>query len=150
MTREHADLLNRVGMGINFVSFWFAVPELIGEVRLKAWEKSLAGFLSYLPSALKKAAYRLSALVFLILIARLVENKLTRHMVIPALPQGWTVALAALFALSVLFQMVGPWWVSKLANDNDIRQTSFLVGAVLFTLAFALQFWATFQNAPTP
>lgn len=42
MTRELADNLNRVGLILGFVSFWFAAPEFIGEPRLKSWETKMA------------------------------------------------------------------------------------------------------------
>ncbi len=32
------DWLHRVGMILNFLSFWFAAPELLGEDRMKKWE----------------------------------------------------------------------------------------------------------------
>jgi hypothetical protein len=34
-------LFNRIGIALNFLSFWLVTPELIGEARLKNWEKQL-------------------------------------------------------------------------------------------------------------
>jgi hypothetical protein len=38
--------------------------------------------------------------------------------------------------------------VSRLANDNRVRQSALLLGAALFTISFLLQFIATFQTGP--
>ena len=46
MTRELADNLNRVGLVLGFLSFWFAAPEFIGEQRLKIWERTIANLLA--------------------------------------------------------------------------------------------------------
>src|SRR5437762_914160 len=41
MTHETADWVNRIGMILGFLSFWFAAPEFIGEKRLQSWESAL-------------------------------------------------------------------------------------------------------------
>jgi hypothetical protein len=56
LSHETVNILNRVGLSVGFVAFWFAAPEFIGETRLRAWEqdiaKALAGF-NRLPQTVK-------------------------------------------------------------------------------------------------
>jgi hypothetical protein len=149
MTREHGDLLNRIGMGLSFVSFWLVTPEFIGEVYLRTWEKALADFLSGMGPALKRTLYMFGGSCAAVVAIRFLEKELTGHMLIPSLPQGWPVALMGLAGLSLLIEQFGPPLVRKLAIDGNVRRRFLLVGAFLFTVASVLQFWATYQDATT-
>lgn len=55
LSHRTADELNRIGLVVGFLSFWFAAPEFIGEQRLKSWEQILASGLSRVPKIVRAA-----------------------------------------------------------------------------------------------
>lgn len=143
MTREHADLLNRIGMGLNFVSFWCVTPEFIGKDQLKSWERAIENFLRMMPPILKKTLWMFLVVSGAFVALRYEEKRRTGHMVTPGLPQGWPIALMVLMVLYLAFQTFGLSLLSKLEEDDDARRKSMVIGAVFFTLGSLMQFFAT-------
>jgi hypothetical protein len=48
MSHSVANVLNRVGIALGFLSFWFAAPEFVGQDRLQRWEREIANGLAAL------------------------------------------------------------------------------------------------------
>ena len=144
LTHGLADFFNRVGMVFGFLSFWFAAPEFIGEQRLKSWEDAIAASLATfrrLPDSLQGAIVftlifvgPLYVLYFKYKIAGRIVNS---AFLLPTI--GAVIGYGVSRFVSRLDRIVG-----ALAKDKKVRQRSLLMGAVLFTLAFVLQFLATF------
>jgi hypothetical protein len=153
MTQETADWINRIGMAIGFLSFWFAAPEFIGEERLKEWEDRLARILRALPkhSVLYWiAVYAVVAAICFLYIA------LWTHWLLPSVPHpvSWLLRLTCLIVGGIiinkkimidLLQRV----VGRLATRGRERQRLLFIGGVLFTCSFALQLTATFPTKPS-
>jgi hypothetical protein len=145
-----ANWLNRLGMLLGFVSFWLVAPEFIGEERLRRWEVMLEQGLRFFPTAFHVLLV-LSPFVVVGIAVRLESRgALTRS------ETSWIVC-----SLMVLY-LVG-WWFSvrlekklipallhRLAEDEQIRARSLILGAWLFGASFLLQFGATFQAQPPP
>ena len=147
MTHRLADILNRVGLFLGFVSFWFAAPEFIGEPRLKAWEHALAAGLLRMPKALKRMLWGMTAVALSFYVRTVVTNVIAhRPFQLPDVPQSWPLAFAVVSSLLLLAQIFVEPLVSKLANDDRVRQRALFLAAVLFTVSFVLQFAATYQK----
>jgi hypothetical protein len=151
MSRDMSDLLNRTGMILGFLAFWFVAPEFLGEARLRSWEKSLAKlieilvivvFVSIVPLLLVISAFQRFSVLRALEDGQLSIDKLGSlwQFIRPDLLGigGWGIGLVAVW--------LGGRLVSKMANDSRVRRTSLFLGAILFTLSFALQFIATFQR----
>lgn len=61
--------LNRIGMLFEFLSFWFAVPEIVGEERLRALERKVESVLKLTPKAVAVVAVMTAMVVLLLLLA---------------------------------------------------------------------------------
>jgi len=146
MTQDWTDVLNRTGLVLGFFSFWLAAPEFIGEARLRSWELSLAKGLLKVPTVLN--------VIWLLIIQAIVGVYIWKVWHTGSLfsrsnkpPFVLVVILdIVLFTLSFSEKRI-PRLVAVMANDSKIRQRSFFIGAVLFTLSFLMQLLATF--APT-
>jgi hypothetical protein len=131
-------LLNRAGLALGFVSFWFAAPEFIGEDRLRSWEQALAsGF---------KAAWIALTVVLLVLPLTLfgawVRMAIKAHRLVEV-PVSFIVVYLVLIFWGPLDRRVQNL-LQKLADNSRLRQNAFVIGAVLFTVSFVLQLAATF------
>jgi hydrogenase/urease accessory protein HupE len=147
VSHELSDLLNRIGMLLGFISFWFVAPEFIGEERLKSLETALAEGLLKLPKTLRWIFRVLTVMAIVAFIVNYLSQRGTR---LPEIPQSLllTLGLTALgYLLSSVSQAVVKPIASRLAKDNRVRQRALLLGALLFTISFLLQFIATFQSS---
>jgi hypothetical protein len=146
MNPELADWLNRISLILGFLSFWLVAPEFIGERRLKSWETALASGLLKMPLILRIV----SALCVLIGAAlygiEWVSSAVFSHPLNLAIPAWFAVPFYISIFLNIT-EPLTPWAVKKLANDSNVRQRSFFVGAILFTISCVMQFAATFQSA---
>jgi uncharacterized membrane protein YozB (DUF420 family) len=146
MTHELSDLLNRIGMALGFLSFWLVAPEFIGEERLRSWEQALATGLLKAPKALK---WSLAVMTLAAVVVYVVRSLSTWPPIrFPDVPQWWVLVLALTSATMLTAEVLITPIVSRLANDNRVRQSALLLGAALFTISFLLQFIATFQTGP--
>jgi hypothetical protein len=143
LPHQLADILNRVGLALGFVSFWLAAPELIGEERLKAWEGRLATGLLKLPTMLNIAIAIITVLLLGFFVWRLAWSRSFFHSEPPFV---LVVALDAMFVLLWLSEKVLKKFVSIMAGDKGVRQASLVIGAALFTVSFLLQFAATYTT----
>ena len=140
--------VNRVGIVLEFLSFWFAAPEILGEERLRALERRIEQGLRVLPSVV---ALGLTGVVVASVVMALgraaVEGVVT--WVIAVMVVAWVVVLVMkgtkfeIVAIVLENKIVLPL-LRVLADDERIRQRSLAVGAVLFVVGFSLQLVATF------
>lgn len=152
MTHEIADWVNRSGMILSFVAFWFAAPEFIGDKRLRAWEQALLqrGLLK-LPVAAKAMMLITMDCIIGLYFLRWVwsgRGKLADITPVQLATLG-IVSATAIFFESIADNILRPVTaklVSRL-TDADVRQHSLFFGAALFTISFVLQFTATFQTS---
>jgi hypothetical protein len=146
MNPNLADSLNRIGLVLAFLSFWFVAPEFIGEKRLRLWEQALARGLLRMPTAMEWVFRSLSVVMIGIFIIRWLSTSRTGTQELPQVPQWFLLGAGLTSSAFLISRIVVEPIVSKLANDDRVRQTSLVFGAVLFTIGFVLQFVATFQT----
>jgi len=132
---------NRIGMLLGFISFWLAAPEFIGEERLKSWEQILI-------NRVMKHRYSIWRIVAFGSMSWLAWNwhevQISGHMTWFRVYFPFIIWGFFLFAVIGVINKYGVFIVSRMANDSKVRETSFFVGAVLFTLSFLLQLISTF------
>jgi hypothetical protein len=154
-----ADWINRLGLFLGFLAFWFAAPELIGEERLKRWEKwALEDFIRDVPKNLgclvSFSVACLMAFSWLALCLLLPDRILTDRVVnVVAYASPIAVILAGIFLQSKAEKLLPKFTqplLASLANNERLRARSLLLGAFLFTLGFILTFAATFQAETGP
>ena len=148
LDHEAVVVLNRVGLSIGFLSFWFAAPEFIGEERLGRWEQNVAKALwkfNRLPQTLKAICLVLPFFAVYSFLASLHHWTgvfgPTRSRWDPFSKEALGAVMAAIATMIAanLDSIIQP-----LANDSKVRQRALFIGAVLFTLSFVLQFVATY------
>jgi hypothetical protein len=144
LSHQLADIFNRVGLVLGFVSFWLAAPELIGEERLKVWEKRLVSGLLKLPLVFNVVITVITFLLVGFFVWRLAHGRGLFHSDPPFV---LVVVLDVAFVLLSLSEWLLRKFVSIMAGDKGIRQGSLVVAAALFTVSFLLQFAATWTAA---
>ena len=131
--------VNRVGIVLEFLSFWFAAPEILGEERLRKLERRVEKGVIVLPEVLFVVGV---AVMFLIIIPLTLNERIS-----------WSVATLMIVVVSVLVLLLLPLAMQGvvippllriLADDERIRQRSLAVGAVLFVVGILLELIATF------
>ena len=142
-------------MTFEFLSFWFAAPEILGETRLHQLEKyiesgirtgirhweNLATIVS-----LSFATVWMIAVVFLMFQSFFAGNEpvnplSSRDMLLTLyFPLFFFAILAGLFRYSI-----GPRLLRILADNSRLRRRSLIVGAFLFIFGFLLQMIGTIQ-----
>ena len=141
MALQTYDWLNRLGILIGFLSFWFVTPEFIGETRLKQWDSLLVS------GAIKfKPVWWYFSLIFVIssgsyLWYALFYNQelINASFVIPVFIWG-LIDLAISYLIHNADKII-----SRLSNDAKIRRQFLIIGGILFTISFVLQFLASFK-----
>ena len=143
--------INALGLLLQFIAFWFAAPELIGEANLKRLKTGLIRFTTFLP------------LLFFILLILGYGG----YFAIGGAIKGWQasasgtteseiytfyvyLALATVIYLLVMFNFKKiKFWlnerlskplVARLIANDQFRSSLLLIGAILFTAGFLLQF----------
>jgi MFS family permease len=102
--------LNAIGLILQFVSFWFAAPELLGAVDVEASGREGYDFFSTMVIiGWVSLAYVLYMIFFYKRLQRWLEK---------------SVATALL---------------EKLINNNEVRKNALIIGVVLFSLGFLVQ-----------
>jgi hypothetical protein len=145
--------LNIIGMVLQFISFWCAAPELIGQSTLKQMEKGMIRFVARLPAFMVfggMLAYALAAGLFGVhegmTAARGGEPLL--NMSTYFLLLGVAMILYFLFVVfykRILFFLerhLAQPLVHSLVADGDVRRKALILGAILLTSGFILQFIA--------
>jgi hypothetical protein len=137
-------------MVLGFVSFWFAAPEFIGEARLKAWEDMSRNAIGGIPNhgflffILRWVVFCIALLGVFLFVGFLTLKKMP-HWLTEALLFGMGVPVTVLSSQGFLEEII--WRITRrLAREGRERQRLLLIGAVLFTISFMLQFAATFPE----
>jgi len=147
--------LNRIGLILNFLAFWFSVPELIGEKRLIAWERKIESSIERSIESVKIAIFIIGWILFLTYsIWNLVKNwqNLVSLGIIGliamflARASNELIALIAtiLGAVMDIYERLIRGVLKYLADDETVRRRYLWLGALLFVLGTILQFIATF------
>ncbi|MGA9350232.1 MAG: hypothetical protein WBW48_15725 [Anaerolineae bacterium] len=156
--------VNRVGIVLEFLSFWLAAPEILGEERLRKlewWaEQGIRAVGCVAPLVMALGTVMLLSMKDLWIrgaqtVTHFVEAIVQRVGV--ALSAGtlrilatvlmlasWVLLLWILGKLLEKFYDAVSFLLRILADDARVRQRSLAVGAVLFVVGFLLQFIATF------
>jgi len=143
--------LNALGLLLQFLSFWFAAPELLGSATLERFENGLRKFISLLPMIL-----------LLLLIAGFALGMGLMGVVkglkgaSEGLEQGEFLNYLIVLGISglvyvvfmIFFGKIKRWLdenlakplAEKLIHNNQVRTSALIIGAVLFSLGFACQF----------
>lgn len=140
--------INITGLVLQFLSFWFAAPELLGSQTLKRFESGLIRFLSRLPS------YLLGLIGIFFGITMGVYGAY-KGFDAQQNPENITKTLVVLFSVSciyivymIFYKKVQKWierifakpLINNLITNNKSRQLALITGAVLFTIGFLCQF----------
>ena len=141
-------VLNLVGVLLEFLSFWFAAPEILGEERLIKLESGLERAIKLLPVVVG-ARWTVAAVG---MVAALVVGTGMED------PWEWLGLLGLTSAavgtgmavVTITLEKVVPHVLRVLADDERIRQRSLAVGAVLFMIAFLCQFTAALLDISGP
>jgi hypothetical protein len=159
MNPELAAWLNRIGVLLEFFSFWLVAPEFLGEERLKRMEAWMERGLAVLPSL----PVALVLLVWFLLLTGplpllVFPGAAQRFMDwVDTLPLGMAgymvlvlVAMAVLLPIAVattsaLERALTPL-LHSLARDEQIRVRVLWLGVMILTIGTFLQFIATFAR----
>jgi hypothetical protein len=156
--------LNRIGMILGFLSFWLVAPEFIGEERLRRWEERLEAFIARVPAQFGCLFGLFMMLMTMGLLLTVLEPLFPNRRYDPTpwnrsdAPPIWqqvalTVSLGVGAFVGWQSSRAMQWLVrpllSRLANDDRIRDRWFWGGVWLFVISFVFQFIATFAQ-PTP
>jgi len=138
--------VNRVGIVLEFLSFWFAAPEILGEGRLRALEQRVEQGIRVLPwvaLGVMGAVGMILQVVFA-LIAKSWSRRTANVACVVAMVATFWYCMRMATVVGKLRLKVVPSLLHVLADEESIRQRSLAVGAVLFVVGFLLQLIATF------
>ena len=146
--------VNRVGVVLEFLSFWLAAPEILGEARLRALERRVEDVVRVFPAVVT------GVFVMVWLLTAIWRVRFDTELLM-----GWRVGgirSGVIYTASLILTLISIYLLTlyptrrvltenivrplllKLADDQRIRQRSLAVGAVLFVVGFLLQLLATF------
>ena len=142
--------LNILGMVLQFLSFWCAAPELLGESTMRRLETGMTRFVARLPVIIVFGGMLLYAAGMGIF--GLVEGlRASRGESVPLDPTSYYLFVGVGMAVYLTFMIVhkrvlawletrlaGPL-VHKLVASADARRNALVLGAVLLTTGFLLQ-----------
>ena len=142
--------LNILGMLLQFLSFWCAAPELLGESTMRRLETGMTRFVARIPVILVFGAMLVYALGMGLF--GLVEGlRASRGQQVPLDMRSYYVFLGAAMVIYFAFmlahkriiawletRLAGPL-VHKLVSNPDARRNALVLGAVLLTTGFLMQ-----------
>jgi len=136
--------LNITAIVLEFLSFWFVAPELLGVERLKKLENALYTWISWIfgePDSERATLEYARELLIVGLVILSVEVAIDRWVHFgPAVVEwlvGFAVALLAAFGLARV-----PRAALRVLQSNDrLRQFLLVTGAILFTISIAMQLY---------
>lgn len=146
--------LNLTGLLLQFLAFWFAAPELLGQATLKRFENGLRKLITATPMILLMVVVAVFSLGFGIVgfFKGLNASKTGMH------NQEYfrfliTLGVGTLFYALFIFnfkkiksyidQHIARPLLEQLINNNQTRTTALIVGAIFFTSGFLCQFIST-------
>jgi hypothetical protein len=158
MDWDLAKVLNLVGIVLEFLSFWFAAPEILGVDRLRALEQELKKGIRLLPVA-RAWLVGLAMVVGLVTSAAVIMvpsaamGPLATRLSLLIVLAGLLAGLLAIEETKIALQerVIAPV-LQVLADDKNehIRRRSLVVGGVLFVIAFLCQFTAALLDISGP
>lgn len=145
--------VNIAGLLLQFLAFWLAAPELLGEDTLKRFEKGLTKFIARMPVILFILVVTFYFSYFGIggLLKGLKaadEGIEESEMVSFFISMGIGTLIYMIYIFS--YKRINKWLelkvaeplTDKLINNNQTRKNSLIAGAIFFTLGFLLQLTA--------
>lgn len=137
--------LNRIGLILNFVSFWLAAPEILGEERLKTLYRTglksvpfIAGFFIFYLYIL------LIGLPVIYIIQHFKDTNVAKY----TLLAGFILMFVGLPLSGYLRNRIDRWLQSslflELVDNYLLRRRLLFLGGIFFVTGFVLQFVATF------
>lgn len=143
--------VNAIGLLLQFVAFWLAAPELLGEPTLRRFEKGLKKLVTQLPIIIiwiVIIGFGVTSLVLSLMkgldAARngITENEMNTFYIKLAIVSGLYFIFIAFYKRikkGLKTKLAQPL-VEKLINNTETRKQFLILGAVLFSLGFMLQF----------
>jgi hypothetical protein len=151
--------VNRVGIVLEFLSFWLAAPEILGEERLKKLERRVERGIRVLSARMMWVIFLATVMIYMAVMrfggptircmesaVASVTSRVLARIVVAAVwgVLGFVAGMAGVQATNKLRATVVQPLLRVLADNERIRQRSLAAGAVLFVVGFLLQLVATF------
>jgi hypothetical protein len=145
--------INAVGMLLEFISFWFAAPELLGESSLKRFEKGLKNLISIIPILIIFLVISAYGLTFAItgIVGGLKASseganpgEMSSFFTVIAICTFLYMILMIFYKKIKLFLEIhlSQKLYQKLINNSEIRKSALIIGGILFSIGFLCQFIA--------
>lgn len=131
--------LDRLGLFLQFISFWLIAPEVFGEARIQKFGKGLATFFS--TSLFLVLSVGIIALAWSLAFR---EGMHWFHRASIALAFSSIILVPKLFLYHRFRKVWLPQLVELLSSDEHFRRALLLIGGVLLSIGVALQVLATF------
>lgn len=143
--------INALGMLLQFISFWMAAPELLGESNLKRFEKGLRNTLTLFPIVLLGLLIATYGILFLIRGIYLgikggfqgIESSEMHSFY-------WAIGISTfLYIMLILYfkrirqfleRNISIPLTRKLLEDQQLRKSSLIMAAILLSIGFMMQF----------
>ena len=145
--------LNIVGLICQFIAFWFAAPELLGENTLKRMQNGIQKLVTFIPIAVTLVVVLGYGLTF-IGISAFNAYKMAQTGEAVINPTKYFVAMGIFTVLYMLFIIrykkikaylethVAIPLTYKLLHNSEVRKNALIIGAILFTVGFLAQLTA--------
>jgi hypothetical protein len=144
--------INLIGLTLQFLAFWFAAPELLGEQAMRKFEAGLKRLISALP------------IIIIFLVIALYAIGTAGYGIYTGLKgaesgmddsafMSYMLTLGVVFAIYLpfvfLYKRIQDWLKKKIANRlidgliarSEVRKQALIIGALLFSLGFLMQFF---------
>lgn len=130
-------VLNLLGIVLEFLSFWFAAPEILGEERLRAIERRVEQGIRASPVLL----FAVAVMLYVVFVGWAMWAGMVGAVPLATFwaALGALVGAAVILFLQGVAEKIAPPLLRILADDTRRRQRSLAVGAVLFVFAFLCQ-----------
>lgn len=147
-------LLTAIGLICQFIAFWFAAPELLGESALKRMQSGIQKLVTLIPiiiSVIVIFGYRLTFIIMSGYNAYLMSKtgEISINPITYFVSFGLFTCLYMIFIFrykkikAFLERKVAIPLTYKLLNSNETRKNALIIVAVLFTIGFLAQLTAT-------
>jgi len=137
---ELTDWLNRIGIILGFLSFWFAAPEFLGEERLKDGEWRLSKLLAEHGSNVVMVLGSTGAAIAAVATLFFCKPGEIWTNLAKFLGAAFLAAAILVFLVTAVLRKL----ISALANSDRARMNSLIVAAVLLTVSTIIQLALTF------
>lgn len=143
--------VNAIGLLLQFIAFWLAAPELLGEPTLRRFEKGLKKLVTQLPMIiiwLLILGYGVTSIILSLLKGLDAAKNGTTESSMMAFYINLAAVSLLYFIFIAFYKRFKKWLeerlaqplVEKLINNTETRKQALILGAVLFSVGFILQF----------